>query len=198
MLVTLGTDLKVILLHPLLRNKIPLPPMLTISHHQYYDENCKLQYASEYFIEKVVISSKIPNKNTVVMDLYGGVCALGFALGDKVWTDVNIPSASFHDTVYHDGNCFIVDCHGGVFVCGVDDDKQGKDIKRKAITKLKNKDWHKKYLVELSSGSGLLLLVRYRKDHFPPGSGVSTTQLVSQYGDCTLNLLIIPKISHAS
>ncbi|KAL8106629.1 putative F-box protein At5g55150 isoform X2 [Apium graveolens] len=176
-LVTLGRDLKINLLHPLLRHQFSLPPMLTFLRQYEYHEDYTPLDASDQFIEKVALSSKLLNKITdvgfcchqytmspIVMAVYGEHGYLGFArLGDQVWTDVSVPSRCFHDIVFHKGNFYAVNTYGDVYLCCIDDDKETGGPRGTKNASLVTEDWHQKYLVESSSGSELFLIVRYRK-----------------------------------
>ncbi|XP_074347697.1 putative F-box protein At5g55150 [Apium graveolens] len=176
-LVTLGRDLQINLLHPLLNHQISLPNMLTFPDWNSFHKRYEPENAADFYIRKVAVSSNIlnedpafrlyhhhPSPSPTVMTIYGSNSILGFArLGDNVWTDVDVSSRNFDDVVYHEGNFFAVDCHGSVFVCGINDEGGG-DIRGTEIASLRpTKEWDKKYLVKSTSGSSLLLLVRYLK-----------------------------------
>ncbi|KAL8106628.1 putative F-box protein At5g55150 isoform X1 [Apium graveolens] len=175
-LVTLGRDLQINLLHPLLRHQVSLPPMLTFPRQYRYHEGYTPEEATDQFIQKVAMSSRLLTCNTdvslcqhrstpspIVMAVYGASGFLGFArLGDKVWTDVNVPSRSFHDIIYHDGSFYAVDHRGDVYVCCIDNDKE-RGPRGTKIASLECDSLDQKYLVEPLSGSGLLLVVRYNK-----------------------------------
>lgn len=171
-LVTLGIDLKINLLHPLLRKQIPLPPIGTLPLHN----SSSPVEDFDRFIRKVAISSKVqPNyknpvgdngkysPNPIVMTIYGQGDYLGFArLGDKVWTNIEV-LYSIHDIAYYKGNFYAVCCHGNVFVCDIENEYnyRGRARGRKigSCRVERNTEFGQKYLVE--SGSGLWLVVRF-------------------------------------
>ncbi|WOH15792.1 hypothetical protein DCAR_0935338 [Daucus carota subsp. sativus] len=171
-LLTLGRDLQIHLLHPLLRYQIPLPPMLTFPA-QY--RNGTPQERFDMFIHKVAMSSKVATKDAVnllhdtriltpppiVMVCYGGCGFHSLAycrFGDKEWTGVEIQSRPTDDIVYHKGRFYTVNNGGEVFVCDIQN-----GCERPRATKIASLPFEtfqdRKYLVESVSGSTLFLLV---------------------------------------
>nr|XP_017239284.1 PREDICTED: uncharacterized protein LOC108212062 [Daucus carota subsp. sativus] len=142
-LVTLGRDLKINLLHPLLRQEIPLPHMGTFLH-QLHSEEFILDYispedASDGFIQRVAMSGKLhPSKNNgmyssnpIVMAIYGARRYLAYArLTDKVWTEVLFPSIApfidpfIEDIAYYKGKFYALNGRGDLFVCDINDDSE--------------------------------------------------------------------------
>lgn len=184
-LLTLGRDLQINLLHPLLRHQISLPPMTMFPSLIKFLCGTK-ENASERFIQKVVMSSELPkkisdisssNRSPVVMVVYHSSDILAFVrLGDKVWTDVKVSADDdlidivygFHDIVYHKGNFYAVDFKGNIYLCCIDIDEKRGGPRGTKIASLKTRtntdSRQQKYLVEPLSGSGVLLVVRSNRD----------------------------------
>ncbi|XP_074335968.1 putative F-box protein At5g55150 [Apium graveolens] len=179
-LLTLGRDLQINLLHPLLRHQISLPPMNMFTAPTAYLPLAGFteEHASEQFIRKVAMSSELPQKKTdlsslshhstrspIVMVVYHRKGVLGFARsGDKRWTDVRVCSDGFHDIVYHKGKFYAVDFQGNIYLCCIDVDEKREWPRATKIASIKTNNNQQKYLAEPLSGSGLLLVVRYDRD----------------------------------
>lgn len=116
-LVTLGRDLDIHRLHPLLRYQVSLLPMLTLPKQYRYARNLTPEKLFDMFIHRVILSSNVPKKDgvnlhdssspstTIVMVGYGQ-CGMYLALcrfGDEEWTHVEIQSRPIDDSVYHKG-----------------------------------------------------------------------------------------------
>ncbi|KAL2540053.1 F-box protein SKIP23 [Abeliophyllum distichum] len=159
-LLTVGSDLQINLLHPFSRQQICLPPMLTFPDQYEYDDEFTPQDVYDLFVRKIVMSSnpckETNNHDCVIMAIYGEYEVLAFArLGDKVWTNITVPSRCYEDIVYYNGKFYAVDCHGVVVVCDLDD-TNGPKATVVAPAPSGTFDWIQKYLVE---SSGHLLLV---------------------------------------
>ncbi|XP_074339823.1 putative F-box protein At5g55150 [Apium graveolens] len=202
-LLTLGRDLQIHLLHPLFRYQVSLPPMLTFPRQYEYNKSITPEDDSAYFISKVAMSSRLLKEKAdvtqppIVMTVYGSLDSLGFArLGDKVWTDVNVNSNSFHDIVYYRENFYAVNSAGDVYVCCIDGDdeiynneKCGFRGEKIASIKINNVCNRKFYLVEPLSGSGLLLIVRYfRFRHLQKRHRVVTKYRTTEFAVWRLDL----------
>ncbi|CAI9767614.1 unnamed protein product [Fraxinus pennsylvanica] len=155
-LMTIGTDLQINLLHPFSRQQICLPPMLTFPVQYDYNDQFPPQDYYYFFVRKIVMSSNpgmkksSPNYNPdcIVAAIYGENDILAFArLGESVWTNITVPSRSYDDIVCYSGKFYVVDCHGVVVVCDLDDDNDPKAIVV-APAPTKTRDSIRKYLVE--------------------------------------------------
>ncbi|WOG99136.1 hypothetical protein DCAR_0518484 [Daucus carota subsp. sativus] len=123
------------------------------------------------------------------MAVYGELSYLGFArLGDSVWTDVHVPCRNFQDIAYHNGNFYAVNFNGDVYVCSIDDDnKEGH--RGMKVASIETYDCDQKYLVEPLSGSGLLVLVRYRQTrHFIEPCGIVAKYRTTHFAVWRLDL----------
>ncbi|KAL3837966.1 hypothetical protein ACJIZ3_022557 [Penstemon smallii] len=161
-LLTIGYDLQINLLHPFTRLQIGMPSLLSFKSFENlddYDEDFNPQDVFDFFVKKAVMSSNprnTSNEDCIVLAIYGECRVLAFARpGDKVWTDINVPSNVYTDVVYYKGKFYAVDCHGVVVVCDIND---GNGPIATPIARIPD-GFHVlnyKYLVE---SSGFLLLV---------------------------------------
>lgn len=90
-----------------------------------------------------------------IMAIYGEFRLLGFVrLGEKSWKHVETNTRVFHDIVYHKEKFYAIDCHGAIFMCDIDDEKEGqsKGIQITSIP-IEKSDWVQSYLIQSLSGS---------------------------------------------
>ncbi|XP_074355942.1 F-box protein At2g26160-like [Apium graveolens] len=168
-LVTLGEDLKINLLHPLMRYQIPLPPMLTLPHQYEYNDDFQPQEIYTMFLAKVVMSSQGPRQSRdacnrpTIMAIYGKCEELGFArLGDELWKPVTGASL-VHDIVYHKEKFYAIDFRGKIFKCDVDDKKEEGQCIQITSVPVEKDDLVTSYLIESLLGSHLWVVLRFRK-----------------------------------
>ncbi|XP_017239285.2 uncharacterized protein LOC108212063 [Daucus carota subsp. sativus] len=203
-LLTLGRDLQISLLHPLLRQDIPLPHMGTFLHQPHSEEfilYVSPEQAPEVFIQRVAMSCKLhPSKNNgmyssnpIVMAIYGARRYLAYArLTDKVWTEVFFPIMApfIEDIAYYKGKFYALNGRGDLFVCDINDDSETQG--RAKGTKIyswptdldigMNYNNSRTYLVE--SGFGFWLVVReFKAKYFKAPHGARV-----KYRTCNFTL----------
>ncbi|KAF5740900.1 F-box protein SKIP23-like [Tripterygium wilfordii] len=130
-MVMVDNSANVLLLNPLTRSQIPLPPITTfpeiseIGEGKYYypsDMQIEMQsgeFVKKSFLEKVVLSGN-PSlaKDYVVMAIYGNMQRLAFCKeGDDKWTLLEHEDQTFFDVVYWKGNFYATNSTGRVAVC---------------------------------------------------------------------------------
>ena len=149
-LFTIGQEGETSLVNPFTRDQIDLPHQKTTEDF----ENQETLYPQIFYQKAVLSSSPCQNPSDfVLMVIDGGSKFLSFwRPGDKLWTRISTPFASFFDVVHHRGQFYAIS-GGSVVVCDI----TGKEGRMVAQLSASFPYSHMYYIVE-SSGTLLVVL----------------------------------------
>lgn len=182
-LVILGETPEVLLLNPLTRSKIHLPPLSTFPYvlSFNYSEVGKeyelrgtfgdihrrgLREMRDSFIKKVVLSSSPQsdnnnNKNFIALAILLQPDILAYCKnGDQSWTLLHSARFFCEDVIYHKDLFYAVDKQGAIVVCDLHSESPSVSIIRMPIESRGDR----RYLV--NSGDELLMVTRYVELHY--------------------------------
>ncbi|XP_052200852.1 F-box protein SKIP23-like [Diospyros lotus] len=163
----------ILLLNPLTRAKLHLPPLSAFPNvvnfsfrdigREYtvrarngdiFSHN--LAYMRDYFVKKVVLSSSPSNQNFIALAILNQTGDLAFCKkGDQSWKFIEDAQSYGEDAIYHNGLFYAVNKFGQIAVCDV----HGESPRVSLIETPTQVGGDMQYLV--SSSKGFLLVTRY-------------------------------------